>query len=274
VHAGAALAEAEARAGAKFTHYQPYWVEGLAGTAPGLAALVSAGLAVRSVIWLHPVPAPSATSLDEPAAAAPPASAAGGVPALVEALVAARAEAAWGTPLGSLALLEVLVGPGSSSEAAETVAGSLLFHSPGAAAAIASPAWAPADGSGLVAAQQSAPDAASAPCAAPEQTVGVVELSRALLTVCSQAAGYDAWRAAATVVALTPPSASDCSGGGSSKAVTGDASDMPASSDLVATAGPSISCYERLLQGVPPERQGIPLLLAAMVQQVRGACRC
>lgn len=299
---GAALSAAQQATNSPFSHYEPYWVEGLPTTAAGLSAAVSAaGISLRAVLWLYPhtgQPVP-------PAAAAPPLTAGltvqegaaaqckAALPEELAKLQAAVAVAPWTSPLAGLLVLPVPIGdpscPFTTVPPASTVANPPWAAASSAAAALklalaaaaAEPKPASASGgkpgsavagakqglssSGAVAGRAAAPGSAGGvggaaagaaasgvtSAAAPAEVVGCKELARALLTVCDHAKLYDQWRAAVRVYRMPPPEPS---------------------------AGKSCSSstyyYQHLLSNVPPERQNVPIVLHALIEQVRSSALC
>lgn len=87
--------------------------------------------------------------------------------------------------------------------------------------------------------------AAAAAAALPEEVPGCKELARALLTVRDQAQRFDRWQAEVDVYRMPAPA--------------------PAADS---SAGPRMGYYRHLLDSVPPERQSVPLVLHAMLEQV------
>jgi len=102
-----------------------------------------------------------------------------------------------------------------------------------------------------VAGSTGAAAAAAAASAAPEEVLGCKELARTLLTVRDQAARFDQWRTRDVRVYRMP---------GMSLAAATSAGSQ--------TAGSSMGYYTHLLDSVPPERQSVPLVLHAMLEQV------
>ena len=149
------------------------------------------------------------------------------------------------------------VAPNSSVRTPEWVAAALAAAAAAAAApppeTAAPPAAGKAAAGGKVAAGGAKGAAASKQAAAasveilPQDVPGARELARALATLLHTAQVYDDWKDKATVYAL--PAVGE-----------------PGNSD-------SMSLYRHLLSGVPPERQTVPLVLDAILQQVtRAGC--
>lgn len=306
--ADAGLAAARASLHGPF-HYEPYWVEGLPSTAAGLSAAVSAGVPLRAAVWLHPsahAPCVDSGSAQLPSAVgARPASgvsarqsSAGGAPAavayslpseLLQLQDAVRA-AAWDTELSGLLVLQLpvedvaspftrvpagsaITDPAWAAASSAAAAGRAAAAAAAAAAAIAVPApdaksgertggkpGSAAAGStktsssgsarpGSSAAGGSASAAAAAAAALPEEVPGCKELARILLTATHQAKCFDQWREEGMHVYRMP---------------------APAVSAVPGGNGQCMGYYQHLLDSVPPERQNVPLLLHAMMEQVRG----
>lgn len=307
--AGSALAAAQNDMESPFLHYEPYWVEGLPSTATGLSAAVAAGVPLRAVVWLHPTApavaadsttgrASSASSNLRPNSAASARLSIGGAPASavvhslpqeLQLLQDTIGGAAWDSELSSLLVLQVGVEdaaspftnvPASSSipDPSWAAASSAAAAAKAAAAAAAVAAAAAPDtkhsssaggkpGSAASGAKQSssggaggrpgssvagstgAAAAAAAASAAPEEVLGCKELARTLLTVRDQAARFDQWQTRDVHVYRMPGAAATSAGSH--------------------TAGSSMGYYTHLLDSVPPERQSVPLVLHAMLEQVR-----
>jgi hypothetical protein len=75
--------------------------------------------------------------------------------------------------------------------------------------------------------------------------MGCKELARALLSVGAHAKVYDQWRAAVRVYRMPAPGSSSSS-----------------------SVGSSMNRYRQLLSNVPQERQSVPVVLHAMLEQV------
>jgi CRISPR-associated protein Cas5t len=291
-----------------FQHYEPYWVDGLPTTAAGLSATVSAGIPLRAVVWVHPsAVAPSADNSSarlsasgnaRPASGASTrqSSAAGGVPAAVVYTLPAELQqlqnavraAAWGFELSELLVLQLSVEDAASpftrvpagssiTDPAWAAASSAAAAAKAAAAAAAAAAAPPPDvkpassagkagsnastgaktsssGSARPGSSVAGASAAAAAAALPEEVHGCKELARVLLTVRDQAKRFDKWQKQDVHVYR-----------------------MPAPSTCTAAAGSSDSqsmrYYSHLLDSAPPERQSVPLVLHAVLEQVRCTCR-
>lgn len=256
-----------------YSHYEAYWVEGLPTTATGVAAAIAAGIPVRAVVLLH-YPDKAAT-----AAGVESAGSGGEVPwpeELVK-LQTAIAAAPWDSALASLLLLPVPLNDPESPFTAVPQAGAIA-NPPWAAASSAAAAMkaamaaasaseakppasagnkaapsarinsstpAPTSAKPSSAASNTAAGAAAANTAAagPEEVAGCKELARALLTVRDQARVYDQWRASVCVYLMPKPPEAGC----------------------------NMGRYERLLSTVPPERQNVPAIWHAMLEQVSRA---
>lgn len=266
---------------------------------------MAAGLPLRSVVWLRAADdaaaAAAASSTVDPATAGQPAGQEVNPqpPALFVAMAAASGTSGWGTLLGGVAVLEVAVGgtgqlsdgSGFGDSCPSGAAG--LFSCPPAGGDVVSSPWANRE-TGTIAPIAAVPPhappagaakppaaaakaggkvatvaAAAAPEVPPEQVPGVVELARALLTVAACAAVYDAWKASATVMPLVRllPQADERL---MQRLGLSEPSGCRADSPSIA----SMSRYASVLECVPPERQTVPLLLAAMVEQVACSCAC
>lgn len=291
--AEAAVAGAAEGLGAKHVQYEAYWVEGLSATAAGLLAAVEAGVPLRCVAWVHPAPAAGDQQQQQPVAVRPPE---------FEAFRSAVAAASWGHVLGSVAAIDLEVGgieslwakPASGSQTAnpawaaaataareaaikaEKEAVAATAAAAAAAAAAAPPAQAgkaaaaskpgsagapgkpgsaphppsakPPAAGGKDAAAASAAAAIAAAEAAPTAVPGALELGRLVLTVRERLApAYDAWAARVKVYTLPEP-------------------DRPGEEGFDGWHGSSL--YRRLLATVPPERQSVPVLMHAMLEQV------
>lgn len=261
------LAAAQQQLAAPWDCYQTYWLEGLPTSVEGLAAVVAAGVPVRSVLVVAP-PAPATDAAGAPAAGegAAEGSSAAAAAAPADPLALAAAAAEWGSPLAGVAVL--VVGQGTPSTCLSTGA------SPASSSSIlSSPAWI-ATLAAEAAAAKAAADAAAATNAggkggagkAPAakggkggpasdaallELSGLQEVARALATVPSVAKLYDEWKAAATVYQLagleTPLGVGEQQGG---------------------AGGREAALYRHLLSTVEPERQSVPVLLHAMLEQV------
>jgi hypothetical protein len=80
--------------------------------------------------------------------------------------------------------------------------------------------------------------------------LGCKELARALLSVRDHAKVYDQWRAAVRVYRMPAP-------GSTSSSSSSNCDDS------------SMNRYNQLLESVPQERQSVPVVLHAMLEQVR-----
>lgn len=294
---GAALAAAEQGVNAPFVHYEPYWVEGLPCTAAGLSAAIAAGIPIRAVIWLQP----SADLVDSaafvsvrPASASSRLATAGqptlqtSLPSELQQLQVAVSQSAWDEELSSLLVLRLPVEDASSpftkvplsssiadppwaAAAAAVKTGAVAAAgAAGAAVAGAAPDVKPAAGSGgkPVSAASGTKTPGSTPGARPgssvaggntaaaaaEDVLGCKELARAVLTIRNHAKYFDQWRERDVRVYRMPLSSAiqEC-------LQTPGASQGSDSLRLV--------YYNHLLDSVPPERQSVPVVLHAMLEQ-------
>jgi hypothetical protein len=95
----------------------------------------------------------------------------------------------------------------------------------------------------------------------------VRELARAVLTLRNVAAAYDHWRASTTVHRMPPPPAALACALCSSNGTDDDGlAAAESASTALAAAAPH---YTHVLSGVPNELCSVPLLLHAVVEQVR-----
>jgi hypothetical protein len=264
------LAAAQQQLAASWDCYQTYWLEGLPTSVEGLSAVVAAGVPVRAVLVVTP-PAP-ATDGAGPPAAAEGAAEGSPDPAFADPLALAAAAAEWGSPLAGVAVL--VVGQGTPSSCLVTgvtsppTSSSSILSSPAwiatlaaeAAAAKAAADAAAADKAGAKGAAGKAPagkggKGAPASDAALLELSGLQEVARALATAPSVAKLYDEWKAAATVYQLADL-------------------DVPlgAGEQQGAVGGRETALYRHLLSTVEPERQSVPVLLHAMLEQVGCGC--
>lgn len=265
-----AIAAAEQALDSPYSHYEAYWIDGLPSTAAGLQAAVTAGVPLRAVVWLHQ--SSKAAEGAGPDAASAASSNSTSWPDELLKLQSAVAAAPWDSWLASLLLLAVPIGDTYSPFTA-VPAGTIIANPPWAAAASAAaamrataaevkpppstagkPAAAGARGNSGSGAQGAAkPGTASAGTATagaaasslapagPEDVPGCKEIARAVLTVRDQARVFDQWMASVRVYLMPKPQQD----------------------------GYSMSCYEKLLSTVPPERTSVPVLLHAILEQVQ-----
>jgi hypothetical protein len=288
--AGAAVAAAAEAMNSLYCHYEPYWVEGLPTTAAGLtAAITAACMPLRAVVWLHPHT--TGSNLAAGLGSTAQDGAVGGAqkqsePALPEELTklqTAIAAAPWDSALAGLLLLPLPVGDASSTFTAVPQTGTIA-NPPWAAASSAAAAMRAAltaataaepqqmsasggkpasakpgqsssggtvgtagKAAGAAAGGAATGAAGSAAAAAPEEVMGCKELARALLSVGNHAKVYDQWRAAVRVYRMPAPGSSSSSS---------------------SSVGSSMNGYRQLLSNVPQERQSVPVVLHAMLEQV------
>lgn len=273
VAAGQAVAAAQQAMGSPSNHYEAYWIEGLPTTAAGITAALTAGVPLRAVVWLFP------SSNMRSSSAASTAGSSCSLPEELAKLQTAISSAPWNSNLANLLIIPVPVDDPTSpfttvptdsnvvdpawaaaSSAAATLKAAMAATAAAAAAADAkqAPAAASKPASAVKGGASAAPTTtkpggaatAGAPAGsaagagtapvAPEEVMGCKELARVLLTARDQARVYDQWRASVRVYLMPTPRTDDC----------------------------NMRCYERLLSTVPPERQNVPVVLHAMLEQV------
>lgn len=322
------MAAAKEAVDSRFVHYEAYLVEGLASTAAGLSAAITAGIPLRAVLWLHPSPAAANAGTADASAAATTRSSCGGAntrpisgastrhstaggAGIVSAahdltqelqqLQDAVCKAAWDSELSGLLVLQVPVEDAASPftcvppnshvtnpawAAASSAANAAKAAAAAAAAATAAvvpetkqgssagakPAAAAAGpktsssggsqaggrpGSSVAGSTAGGAAAAAAAAALPEEVLGCKELARALLTIRDQAKRFDTWRnQEAHVYRMPGPRAPS-------------AAAAVASSQGASHSSACMGYYRHLLDSLPPERQSVPLLMHAMLEQVR-----
>lgn len=258
-----ALAAATAGLTSSYIHYEPYWVEGVPLTLGTVKAFAESGIPVRGAIQLQP-PAnvvPDAKPVTPPSgrpASSPPVQ----LPAQPDTLAAFRemkqaaASQQWASAIGQLAVVELRVGDVGNVFVAPPAVGSVITPSwavvRSVPAAESSPA--PAAGNGASKATAAAgkpgatakpppsakPQAAAAAAVAPEDVPGVRELGRVLATLKEHARVYDEWRKCVRVYSMPPPD----------------------------TGCNSMTYYDHMLSTVPYERQNVPVVLHALLEQV------
>ena len=112
-------------------------------------------------------------------------------------------------------------------------------------------------------------EAAPAPPATPPpDALGWESLSNVLLELKSRSRAYDEWRASIKVCKApsAEPPADAPEAGEDGEAVAPSEGD--AAAVLPSKPGDSMSYYESILEGVDPERQNVPVLMHAILEQV------
>jgi hypothetical protein len=207
----------------------------------------------------------------------------------------AVAAASWNSPLSNFIVLPIAVGDvaspftkvplnscitdpawaAESSAAAAAKPAALTAAAAAASAAVDSKAVPPSPGAGKAASNlkaavnsstgravasaggSSASAAGDKGQVPPEEVLGCKELARGLLTVRNQAQLYDQWRAAVRVYHMPQPATSSgvCRTGADG-------------------GGTGMSYYQHLLSRVPSECQSVPVVLHALLEQVRHLTAC
>jgi hypothetical protein len=276
------LAGSRAAMATPYVAYPAYWVDGLGGSGEAVQAAADAGAPLRAAVWGRagpPVAAPAAApaagagagadrqgtpgtptagggTLRADAAAAAAAAAAAEPappqpppppsppPELWSALRAAAGVAGWDARIGLLAAVDLELPSSPPEEAPEDAGGKAGAKGKGAAA---KPPAAKGGAKGKSGAkEEEAPGEAPPPPDAP----GWEALAALLGTLRARARTYDEWRR--TVRVYDAPPAAPLGGGPAGGAGAGDGLDH----------------YRALLEGVEPDRVGVPVLVHAMLEQL------
>lgn len=224
----------------RFTHYQPYWVEGLGGDVGQVLGAAEAGVPLRGAVWVHvdpDAPAPGQPAPGAEGGAGPVGPAAGGEgqeapipapppvpPALWSELRQAAGAADWDGVAGRLVTLELELPPCPAPPPPVEVD----TKKKGAAAAKKPDPK-----------KKGAVEEPTPPPTPPPDAPGWEALGALLAGLCRRVRAYDEWRGRVKVYDATQPE-----------------------------AVPSTAYYEALLDSVAPERLSVPVLLHAVLEQV------